>query len=110
MVEDKVVLQVDGMTCSNCAQGITRHLQKKGIDVFVNYEKGEVELSKEPDHSVQEIVNEINSLGYKAVEKINISQLKKYNLSPLEKRFLIAAFFTFPLMLPVSVPVKFSTR
>ncbi|MGI8893918.1 MAG: heavy-metal-associated domain-containing protein, partial [Bacteroidia bacterium] len=42
---EKTVLNVEGMTCSNCARGITRYLQKKGLqNVNVDFSSGEVEF------------------------------------------------------------------
>ena len=63
----KTVLSVKGMTCASCAQGITRHLNKKGYsDVHVFYETGQVEIENMRESSLNEVISEINSLGYKA--------------------------------------------
>ena len=44
-MQEKIVLNVSGMTCSSCAQGIHKHLAKKGFEeIQVNFEGGEVEF------------------------------------------------------------------
>lgn len=104
MVEEKVILQVEGMTCSNCAQTITHRLEKKGLkDFWVNFEKGEVELEDLHELTVSNIINEINGLGYKATEKATITDSGQSRFSTLEKRFIIAAAFTLPLFLHMLV-------
>ena len=41
-----ITLQVDGMTCNNCATGIKKHLENNLIDnVSVNFSLGEVSCS-----------------------------------------------------------------
>lgn len=46
MKEDEnntVVLEVEGMTCTNCAQGVTRTLENAGLkQVHVDFASGEV--------------------------------------------------------------------
>lgn len=96
------LLSVQGMTCSSCAQGITRQLEKKGLKkVNVHYESGEVEFELGNDLGVPEVINEINSLGYKASlwqKPLNeLSKTSKFSI--LEIRFFISAFFTIPLLL-----------
>jgi copper chaperone CopZ len=44
-MSEKTVLDVRGMTCSSCASGISRHLEKLGLhDVNVHFDSGEVEV------------------------------------------------------------------
>ena len=104
MVQEKIVLKVEGMTCSNCAQGIARHLEKKGLKgAWVSYENGQVELENSRDFTVSQIIEEVNSLGYKAIDKTNAKKTKEKLFSSLEKKFLIAAVFTLPLLLHMFV-------
>ena len=47
---EKIQLQVEGMTCANCALGITRLLEQKGMDdVYVNFATGEVHFANAGD-------------------------------------------------------------
>ena len=66
---EKIQLQVEGMTCANCALGITRLLEQKGMDdVYVNFATGEVHFANAGDKQLPELVNGIESLGYKVVD------------------------------------------
>lgn len=98
---DKIVLSVKGMTCSSCAQGINKHLSKKGYhDVLVSFETGEVELGLYPEMDIQKLIHEIDSLGYKAdlpgsVQRRNTLR----NLwSTIAFRFFLSAVLTIPLL------------
>lgn len=63
-------LHVEGMTCANCALGIKKQLEKKGLEnVDVNFSEGEVFYTENSDVKIDEIIEEINSLGYKVVDK-----------------------------------------
>ena len=100
MAEEKMILRVEGMTCSNCAQGISRHLEKKGLkNLWVNFEKGEVEYNATDIVPVSVVIDEINSMGYHAAERIDEGPVSKQRFSSLEVRFIIASVFTTPLLL-----------
>ena len=32
--KNRIILQVEGMTCTNCAAGIKKHLESKGIQIY----------------------------------------------------------------------------
>ncbi len=102
-MSEKTVLSVKGMTCASCAQGITRHLNKKGFsDVHVFYETGQVEVDDLPLESLNKVITEINSLGYKAATQEEGHELKG-TWSVLKIKFGIAALFTLPLLIPMFV-------
>ncbi|MFN8153156.1 MAG: cation-translocating P-type ATPase [Bacteroidia bacterium] len=101
-MSEKTILEVTGMTCSSCAQGINRHLTKKGLkDVDINFESGEVEVDLQHLLSAEEVIAEIRSLGYGArLKGESESGQTIWNwFSKLESRFIIALFFTVPLFL-----------
>ncbi len=103
-MEEKIVFSVEGMTCNSCAQGITKHLVKKGLkDVSVSYDEGQVEVLAEENLSVPLVIKEINSLGYTASLKAEVI-IKKNNFSKQELFFAIAAIFTVPLLLHMLLP------
>ncbi|CAN5447534.1 heavy metal translocating P-type ATPase [soil metagenome] len=105
----KTILSVEGMTCSSCAQGISRHLEKKGYHhVHVSYEDGEVEMELNEKIPLTNVIQEINSLGYKASDKLK-TELKKEGsgLSKLQWHFLICVVFTVPLFLHMFIPFAF---
>ena len=93
-----ITLQVDGMTCSNCAAGIEKSLKNKGLHhVDVSFQNGEVIFEPVESLSLQNVKKEIENLGYK-VRKEEIADEKKSRFSPLEIRFGISALLTLPLL------------
>src|SRR5689334_9166829 len=96
----KTILNVEGMTCSNCAQGISRFLEKKGLkSVQVDFSSGEVAFEEVAPENRMDIVKGINNLGYKVLENETLTDqgTKKLNWTSLEARFLISLIFTLPL-------------
>jgi Cu+-exporting ATPase len=100
-MQEKIVLNVSGMTCSSCAQGIHKHLAKKGFEeIQVNFEGGEVEFVVPENSSTEKAIREINSLGYSASNKgdvVKSSKLQQVLQNPT-LRFLICCLFTVPLL------------
>ncbi|WP_353481528.1 cation-translocating P-type ATPase [Haliscomenobacter sp.] len=91
-----IELTVEGMDCANCAAGITRYLERKGLeDVYVNFQTREVRfrLASE-DFTIEEAKGGIRKLGYTVVEPE-----QKQDFWTLERKLLIAAIFTLPLLL-----------
>lgn len=96
MSDQYVELQVDGMDCANCAAGITRYLERKGLaDVQVNFQTGEVRYRLVPDSlSAAEVKQGIHKLGYSVVEPEESEPWWT-----LERKLLVSALFTLPLLL-----------
>jgi Cu+-exporting ATPase len=60
-----VELQVEGMTCTNCASTVRRRLEKGGMEqVQVDFASGEVSFVNNTPLSVSEIAGQIDELGY----------------------------------------------
>ncbi|MBK7474592.1 MAG: cadmium-translocating P-type ATPase [Haliscomenobacter sp.] len=96
-MEKKVVeLKVEGMDCANCAQSITRYLERKGLeDVFVSFQTKEVRFKWQADQlSLDEIKKGIAKLGYTIAEP-NQAVL----FWTLERKLAASALFTLPLLL-----------
>ncbi|MCB9359828.1 MAG: cadmium-translocating P-type ATPase [Flavobacteriales bacterium] len=104
----KNTLNVEGMTCSNCALGIRKQLEKKGLEeVRVNFSTGEVSYTNTTSIDLDQIKEGINNLGFKVVED-NIHQGHKHeNTSTIEKQFYFTLFFTVPLFLHMFFPHDF---
>ncbi len=85
-------LKISGMSCSNCALGIKKQLEKNGfLDVNVLFSTGEIFYSiKEKQNN--NIRNIIQGLGYEI-----ISNKKKHKISQIEKYFYISLIFSIPL-------------
>jgi copper chaperone CopZ len=91
------VLQVEGMTCANCAQGIQNVLRNKGLnDAQVSFAIGEVSYTPIEGYSLDSIKSDIQKLGYQIVDA---DATPKTGLSLTEKRFIFSLIFS----------VKFST-
>lgn len=102
-MKQKAVLQVEGMTCANCAQNISRLIEKKGgKDIHVSYSSGRVEFLPE-ETDLNEIIKGINSIGY----KVTATKEKKESAARanrLEWFFGISVAFTIPLLAHMFLP------
>ena len=84
------------MTCANCALGIKKQLEKKGLEeVSVNFSTGEASYVNTPKVNVEEVRASISSLGFKVVDEI----VEEEGLSLIEKKFYFSLIFTIPLFL-----------
>jgi Cu+-exporting ATPase len=65
-----IELTVEGRDCANCAAGITRYLERKGLeDVYVNFQTREVRFRlADEDFTIEEAKGGIRKLGYTVVE------------------------------------------
>jgi Cu+-exporting ATPase len=102
MKEPEISLKVEGMTCNNCAAGISKSLRKAGFsDADANFADGEVTFSLVEGRSAQEAIENIEGLGYKV--QADASEVDK-GLSSIEKKFIFALIFTLPLFAHMFVP------
>lgn len=104
-----VELEVEGMTCSNCALGITRYLENKGLqNVYVNFATNEVRFTQGDQSMDLEVITAgIEKLGYHVADKIqtnNINPDKKRRLTVLEIKLIASAILTLPLVLAMFLP------
>jgi Cu+-exporting ATPase len=87
-----ITLLVEGMDCANCAVGITKNLQKKGLeDVNVNFATGEATFLLKDKSSLPSIIDSINNIGYKVIDN-KTKEENEGKMSFIEKRF----YFTLP--------------
>lgn len=94
-----ITLLVEGMDCSNCAMGITKSLQKKGMEqVHVDFATGEANFNLPASSQLKTAIDTIQELGYKVVDQ-KYQEDKAGKLSPIEKRFLLTLPFTLVLFL-----------
>ncbi|MGY8989702.1 MAG: cation transporter, partial [Flavobacteriales bacterium] len=81
-IKKKETLLVEGMTCSNCASGIQKHLKSNGLeDVTVNFSTSEANFFADKI-SKNEVIKLIESLGY-SIKK----ESEKEKMSLQEKLF-----------------------
>lgn len=94
-----ITLQVEGMDCSSCALGITKNLQKNGMEnVYVDFATGEASFLLKDKSKLQTVINGIQSIGYKVVDS-NYREEQEGKMSIVEKRFYITLPFTLVLFL-----------
>ena len=88
------ILHIEGMDCANCATGITKSLQKSGMEnVHVDFATGEAVFYTEDKSTLPSAIKDLQRLGYKIID----SRLKENNdgkLSTIEKRFYVSLPFT----------------
>lgn len=69
---------VEGMSCSNCAMGVRKRLEKQGMEqVDVNFATGEVRFENVPGKPISELKESIEELGYSVTTDLNQSEEKK---------------------------------
>jgi Cu+-exporting ATPase len=91
-----ITLNIEGMTCANCALGIKKQLEKKGMEeVSVNFSTGEASYVNTPKLNLEEVKSSIHSLGFKVVDEV----VEYEGLSLIEKKFYFSLIFTIPLFL-----------
>ncbi|MFZ7116482.1 MAG: heavy metal translocating P-type ATPase [Bacteroidota bacterium] len=112
-MDEKVLLNVEGMDCANCALSITRSLEKSGFnDVTVNFATGEVLFDIVEPAKVDEAVSNIKKLGYFVVKRSDLHHddqeisLPGNSYTATRNKFLIALVFTLPLFLHMFIHVK----
>ncbi|OYU94157.1 MAG: hypothetical protein CFE21_17155 [Bacteroidetes bacterium B1(2017)] len=72
-------MMVEGMTCSNCAMGVRKRLEKQGMEeVDVNFATGEVRFQNTLNKPMGEIKESIEELGYVVVEANEPPQKKNF--------------------------------
>lgn len=97
-------LKVEGMDCANCAQGITRRLIKSGDhDVHVDFTTGEATVCPAPHRKAEDVVADIEDLGYKVVSDHAHHHGGGGKFS-IEKKFWVSLVFTVPLVLAHVLP------
>ncbi len=96
MNNDIIELDVEGMTCSNCAAGLDKFLTRKGLEnVSVNFATSEVKFSlSDSGLSIDDIKKGIGKMGYEVVG----DNMKPKFWTPT-RRLIFAAIFTIPLVI-----------
>lgn len=105
-MKNKVLLQVEGMDCANCALSITRSLEKTGLtSVTVNFATGEVHYQEVPSEKTDAAISAIRELGYRVVSRSDKSDREHKALDKkiahdrsLTFKLVFCAVFTLPLM------------
>ncbi|MBW6497042.1 MAG: cadmium-translocating P-type ATPase [Bacteroidales bacterium] len=102
-----IELKVEGMSCTNCALGIKKSLEKEGFsNVNADFTTDMVTFELADESRLPLAVKRIESLGYSVVlPNEGEMEQKKPGLSSIEKKFWFTAIFTVPLILAMFIPV-----
>lgn len=95
-MESKCIeLKIEGMDCAQCAVGITRFLEKKGLEeVSVDFQTGEAQfVISNVAMTVEEVKKGISKLGY------TVSKETGNSLTGASIKLWISLVFTSPLLL-----------
>ena len=98
----KIRLNVEGMTCANCALGIRKTLEKKGLEnVNVSFANSEAAFDLHPKTSIKEAIDSIERLGFEVIEDASTYTPKTYlfGWSLIAWKLFICVLFTIPLLL-----------
>lgn len=96
---EKIDWKVEGMTCSNCAQTVSKFLVKEGMEeVNVNPLDGAVSFVASENTVLSKLKSGIGSLGYRVVDD-STTETKKPFLSTNKERFFYTLPFTLVLMM-----------
>lgn len=110
---EKVILQVEGMSCTSCSLGIVKTLENMGLsDVKGNYATGEIMFKPKEEKDIDLAVNTINVMGYKTMAP---KEAEEHTHGPeyhshdadIERLFWISLPFTLLLMLHMVFPHSF---
>lgn len=109
---ENTTLQIEGMTCTNCALSVTKSIEKKGAEnVNVNFVTGEASFKAVGEKMLKEIVAEIEGIGYKVMEDEEDEHKghnhDQHSTSTIEKKFYWSLVFTVPLFSHMFLPIGF---
>ncbi|WNJ20105.1 cation-translocating P-type ATPase [Pontibacter sp. G13] len=95
-----VEMNVQGMTCTNCALGVERYLQQAGMEsVSVDFSSGIVSFDNRAEKSLKDLEKGISQLGFQVVHDPN----EAGGFSKIEWLFGLSIIFTIPLILHMFV-------
>ncbi|MBF0102549.1 MAG: copper-translocating P-type ATPase [Desulfobacterales bacterium] len=106
---ERISIAIHGMSCTNCAMGIERHLkEQKGIHhVAVHFANEHAEIQYDPKIiTIPDIIQFIKNLGYRPITHVNTQDQRMDELEALArkqeiaselKRFWIGVLFSLPL-------------
>ena len=108
--EERVRLEIGGMTCASCAARIERKLNKlEGVEASVNFATEEAAVVFDPAHlSVADLIEKVEQTGYTA-ELPGAAADDEDPTRPLRTRLIVAITLSIPLVvLAMAPPARFS--
>ncbi len=112
--DDRVDLDIDGMTCASCAARIERRLNKlDGVNATVNYATERATISHDGTHPIEELVAEVEAAGYRAhpprtaasADSVpSPAEERDGDAASLRQRLLVSIVLTVPVVAMAMVP------
>ena len=106
-MEKRISIDIEGMTCINCARSIEKYLEKKGAEeIKVDFLSGDANFIM-TSYNRKEVAQEIENLGYHVKEQTHAHHGHSHSHeggSKIEKLFLVCLIFTLPLFLHMFLP------
>ncbi len=98
-------LKIEGMTCSSCANTVSKFLQSKGLrDVVVDFASGEARFIGMEPQMLSQVKSGIRELGYQVIDDSD-KTLANHFLFTIESKFYFSLFFTLPFWLGMFFPI-----
>jgi Cu+-exporting ATPase len=96
--QSNINLNIEGMTCTNCALSVSRKLEKNpDIDrVTVNFTTGEASFHLKNEKALPKAIADIEALGYHVLSTQEAEQPPP-RFSKTEGKFMLSLAFTIPL-------------
>jgi len=109
---NRIELDIEGMTCSSCANRIERRLNKvEGVTATVNYATEKAVVSFDEDVDPAELVSQVEAAGYKARlprPAGTTGELEPDPVDPtaaLRTRLLVSTALTIPVVAMAMIPL-----
>mgnify|MGYP000733844323 FL=1 len=103
--QQQLRLGIEGMTCTNCALGVRKFLEKKGLqNVDVSFANAEASFETNEQVTFEEIVSGIENFGFQVVETTDLTPYEEKGWTSLEWKLLVCTIFTVPLFLAMFLP------
>jgi P-type Cu+ transporter len=101
---ERVVLDLEGMTCASCAARIEKRLNRlDGVEATVNFATEQASVDCDPSVTVDELVEAVESAGYGA-HSAGAHEHDDQPLALLRSRLLVAVALSVPVALLAMVP------
>lgn len=93
-----IACKVEGMSCANCAQSISRYLEKEGMkEVMVSFATGDVRFQLSGDKDAEQVLHGIDHMGYHVLRP-EAEAARQPWMQTLEGKFIVSLLFTLPLL------------
>lgn len=100
---ESIQLNVEGMTCANCALSIERYLHRQGMEnIQVSFADDEVRFRLPKDGNLEKVIDGIEHIGYHVVAETG--QEPDTGLTRTQKKLIFSAILTLPLLLAMFLP------